>query len=242
MKQSDRVYYIYAYLRHKDSPYGAKYSPYYIGKGKARRAFSDKRTIKKPASKEFIVFIQEGLTEQEAFALEKYCIALYGRINTGTGILRNLSDGDEGVSGAVWTEEKRQKLLSRLTGRKHSEETKRKMSQSQKGRVITQEARQKIAAARKGKKLSIEHRKKIALGGMGRVPSEETRTRISKAKCKHLYRLTSPSGDVYVVDRLAAFCGERGLSDHALRAVARGKRNHYHGWKAEVIGAAHDHA
>lgn len=232
---SERCFYVYAYLRHEASPHGPRLSPYYIGKGKGRRAFSGKRTTRRPKSREYIVFIDEGLTEQEAFRLEKYCIALYGRIDTGTGILRNLCDGGEGPSGAILSEERRQALLKTRLGIKHSEETKRKMSESQKGRVFSAETRRKMSEAAKKKKLSAEHRRKIGLAGIGRTPSEETIVKLSLSRTRNRYRLISPTGETYTPQRLAPFCKEHGLCDHAIRTVARGARNSHHGWKAELI-------
>ena len=235
MKQSDRSYYVYAYLRSSDSSFGAKYTPYYIGKGKNRRAFSSKRAIKAPRSKEFIVFIQEGLTEEEAFRLEKYCIALYGRIDKGCGVLRNRCDGGEGPSGAVLSEERRLALIKLHTGRKCSKETRQKMSQSQKGREISMEARLKISRAAKGRRLSEDHRRKIALAGMGRVTSDETKEKLSLSRAKHIYKLISPDGGIYTPERLAVFCDEHGLDPRAIRAVARGDRNVHRGWKAQIL-------
>ena len=79
MTKDPRRFYVYAYLRSKDSERGVKYSPYYIGKGCGYRCLSRKRrTAPTPKDRAFIVFIQEGLEEEEAFALERYCIAMYG--------------------------------------------------------------------------------------------------------------------------------------------------------------------
>lgn len=92
----DRKFYVYAFLRSVDSIVAPKFTPYYIGKGKGNRAFSRRRVIARPRNEEYIVFIQENLTEAEAYRLEEYCVSLYGRINNGTGILRNLINGGQG--------------------------------------------------------------------------------------------------------------------------------------------------
>lgn len=89
-----------------------------------------------PVDRSYIVFVQEGLTEEEAFNLEQYCIALYGRIDLGTGTLRNLTDGGDGSSGWRPSQETRNKMSQSLLGnkrwlgKKHTECTKRKISQS----------------------------------------------------------------------------------------------------------------
>jgi hypothetical protein len=86
-------FYTYAYLR-KDR------TPYYIGKGSGRRIFVNQgKSCKKPKDKSRIIFLKQNLTEEEAFKHEVYMIALYGRKDLGTGILRNRTDGGEGASG-----------------------------------------------------------------------------------------------------------------------------------------------
>ena len=84
-------FYVYAYLR-------ADKTPYYVGKGKGSRAYSKNRAIKRPKDKNRIVFLRKGLTEDKAFEWERFYIKHYGRIDRGTGILRNLTDGGEGMS------------------------------------------------------------------------------------------------------------------------------------------------
>jgi hypothetical protein len=43
--------------------------------------------------------LKRNLTEEEAFRHECYMIAVFGRKDIGTGILRNLTDGGDGVQG-----------------------------------------------------------------------------------------------------------------------------------------------
>lgn len=137
MTKDPRRFYVYAYLRSKDSERGAKYSPYYIGKGCSKRAFEKYgRTVPAPVDNSYIVFVEEGLTEAEAFSLEVHCIQSYGRIDLDNGILRNRTDGGEGISGLSHSQEAKNKM-SRLKigsqlwlGKQHTEDAKRKMSQS----------------------------------------------------------------------------------------------------------------
>ena len=137
MTKDPRRFYVYAYLRSKDSERGVKYSPYYIGKGCGKRAFEKHgRTVPAPVDNSYIVFVEEGLTEIEAFSLEIYCIPSYGRIDLGNGILHNRTDGGDGVSGLSHSQETKNKM-SRLKigsqlwlGKQHTEGAKRKMSQS----------------------------------------------------------------------------------------------------------------
>jgi hypothetical protein len=91
-------FYVYAYLREDGTPY-------YIGKGKNRRAWSTQRTVIRPKNIKNIIILYHSLTESESFELEKKYILKYGRKDIGTGILRNLSDGGDGASGRNLTPE-----------------------------------------------------------------------------------------------------------------------------------------
>jgi len=97
---SNTDYYVYAYLRPKDSKYGKVGTPYYVGKGKGKRAFDRYNNYGRlPKDKKNIVFLRCNLTEEEAFAAQKHFIQYYGRVDLGTGCLRNLTAGGEGSSG-----------------------------------------------------------------------------------------------------------------------------------------------
>jgi len=223
--KNERRFYVYAYLRSKDSKHGKKYSPYYIGKGTRDRAMSKLRTVPRPADKSLIVYVQEGLTEQEAFALEKYCIALYGRIDNGTGILRNLSDGGDGPSGVICTEEQRRKIAEAGRERRHSLETRQKIGDAQRGhknhmwnKEVAQETRQKISAANSGLRRSAEARQNI-----------------SKGKCKYKCVLLDPKGNSHKVDNLHQFCLDAGLHRKLMRQLVLGQRKFYKGWAVESV-------
>lgn len=93
-------FYVYAYLRNRDSETAPVGSPYYIGKGKNNRAYDKHKNTPTPNDKEFIVILKEGLDEAEAHQFEIELIKKYGRKDIGTGILHNRTDGGEGASGA----------------------------------------------------------------------------------------------------------------------------------------------
>jgi len=130
-------YYTYAYLR-KDG------TPYYIGKGKGYRyRYKHKQAIKVPPL-ERIIFLKKNLTEEEAFKHEVYMIAVLGRKDLGTGILRNITNGGEGSSGWRPSEETRKKMSISRTGKKQTPEAIEKTRQALTGRKRTPEQIQRI--------------------------------------------------------------------------------------------------
>ena len=125
MKDPKR-FYTYSYLREDRTPY-------YIGKGEGNRAYikSKREKIKPPKDKSRIIFLKKNLLEEEAFSHEEYIIFVFGRKDLGTGILRNRSNGGEGPSGAVRSEETKKRMGE--AKRNMDENTRKRMSDAKRG-------------------------------------------------------------------------------------------------------------
>ncbi|MCK4826877.1 hypothetical protein KA005_64675 [bacterium] len=178
-------YYVYMYLDTDNVPF-------YIGKGKDNRYHTSchldesnpnrflKNKIRKVGTTNVkIHFLHKDISEKEAFSWERYWIKYIGRRDKGEGSLCNLTDGGEGDSGRICSEETRRKISkihkgktiapevverqaaslrkhyqtrpNPFKGKSHSEESRKKMSESAKGKVLSAETRKKLSEANKGK-------------------------------------------------------------------------------------------
>lgn len=111
------MFYVYVY---RDPRPTKGNQPVYVGKGTGDRDISHwaKGSHNKPFQDFLSHLKKRGLVavcqrvfetenEQEAFAKERELITLYGRRDTGTGLLFNRTDGGEGAAGAIRTEEEK---------------------------------------------------------------------------------------------------------------------------------------
>lgn len=98
----NNIYYVYAYIRSKDSKTAKAGTPYYIGKGKGDRDWVQHRVGNKgvhtPVNKSFIKILETNLTNLGACAIERRLVRWWGRKDLQTGILENKTDGSEGTS------------------------------------------------------------------------------------------------------------------------------------------------
>jgi hypothetical protein len=115
------MYYVYIY---KDPRPTKNQQVVYVGKGTGDRAWYHWKVkashnkgfgaflalLRREKREPIIEIIKDNLDEAEAFYEEMMMIEVYGRRDLGTGTLFNLTDGGEGTSGAIRTEEWRNRV------------------------------------------------------------------------------------------------------------------------------------
>jgi len=143
-------FYTYLWIREKDGEFPAG-TPYYVGKGKGSRAFIKHSGCVQPPIDKSKILVMLRSSELEAYEAEKELIRNWGRLDLGTGCLRNRTDGGEG------------NITRGFLGRSHTEESNRKNSEAHKGRSGT----------RLGMKASQETRNKMSKSRMGVEPGNK---------------------------------------------------------------------
>jgi hypothetical protein len=162
-------FYSYLWLREDGTPY-------YAGKGCGRRAYeSDSHNVHRPKLR-LNILVFPMLSEAEAFESEIAFIDLFGRLDLGTGCLRNITAGGDGVFGRRHTAECRQRMSVSHTGHKHSDQTKQKIRNASLLQRHSDETKRKLSELRtgvpnlklRGYKHSEETKKKISLAKTGK--------------------------------------------------------------------------
>jgi hypothetical protein len=137
--------------------------------------------------------IKENLSEKKAFKLETELIKLIGRIDLKTGPLCNFTNGGEGTSGVIVSEETRKKRSEVRIGKKRPPRSKKwgmNISKGKKGKPVhTSESKAQISKSLMGIKRAPrtkEHTQRIIESKKrnGYVVSEETRKKLSEGHKK----------------------------------------------------------
>lgn len=149
-------FYTYAYLREDGTPY-------YIGKGKGRRAyqkhkrgnlrdFRPKYTDGK-VDYDRILILKKNLTENQSILHEEYMISIFGRKDNKTGILINLTDGGQigGTPGYICTQEKKEQTSKMFKGIPQDPEFVKRRSERVKKHYNSEEGKKTIEYLKKKK-------------------------------------------------------------------------------------------
>ena len=160
---TDNIFYTYAYLRKGDG------TPYYIGKGKGKRAYDSTHRVKVPDDRDRIIFLKENVSEREAWDYETEMIQFYGRKDLGTGILRNMSDGGEGPSNPSPEARRKNAESSRLQYQRCKEEGLIGV-----GNLTEEQEKRRKENARKGKAEWDKLHPEMCGGSLGRTPEQHS--------------------------------------------------------------------
>jgi hypothetical protein len=127
-----RRFVVYAFFRSNGVPYyigkGTSRRPYHCGK--TNRSVHCPRTVDGKIDKSRIRLLFTDIEEEEALDVEICLISLLGRIDKDPvhGVLRNMTDGGDGTSGRKMSEEQRRKMSEDRKGKRMSKESSRKKS------------------------------------------------------------------------------------------------------------------
>jgi len=221
MKNPNR-FYTYAYLREDGTPY-------YIGKGKGRRAYSKNHSVFVPPE-ERILFLKKNLLEEDAYQHEAYMISVFGRKDLGTGILHNKTNGGDGTKGMLLTETQRNEISQRqlgeknhFFGKKHTPETRKRMSKAQTGekhsmfgRKHRTESREQISNSIKGENHPL----------YGKGHSEETKIKM-RENFKKVYKITYKDGTYEIIKGMEEWIETNKISRYFLKKLKKGEVKEY---------------
>lgn len=131
--------------------------------------------IRKYSIKNFSVeILEECDDEQYAFEKEIYWIKTLNSNDQNIGY--NLTNGGEGVSELIRSEKSKQLQQQKMSGRKLSDEHKRKISQGNMGKILSFEACKNISKSKLGENN----------GMYGKTIKEETRKKLSNFQSKRI--------------------------------------------------------
>ncbi len=160
-------------------------TPFYVGKGIRERAVEltsnrnkyHNNIVAKHGAENILVGKMDCSSEEIAFELEKGLIKCLRRAGVK---LANMTDGGEGCSGLIYSEQSRAKMSASQKLRIRTPEEIARMSASLKGRIFSEEHKEAL----RGRKLSREHRDKLSALAKNRnwKPTEETLLKAAEAK------------------------------------------------------------
>lgn len=220
--------------------------PFYIGKGSKDRAtfhlklissnlhknkyFSN--TVKKLRSEglePIIEIIENNLQEVDAYSLESLLIEQYGRkLYDENGILCNLTKGGIGPVGYKHSIDDKAKMKTNFN---NSPEANNNRRLSKLGKKHDQETKDKMANSKRGVPKSLIH-----IEHMKKPKTYKDKEAFCKSRSKSLqdnqnralsWKVTSPTGEIFIVENLSIFCRERGFKTFlkeipSIKGIAKG--------------------
>jgi len=172
---------------------------FYIGIGDKYRPNSKKRSKwwKRIVDKYGyeIEILKRNITWEEACEYEKILISWYGRLDKKTGTLVNMTDGGDGSSGYILTEETRRKISEAGKGRKmvFTDKWKENLSNAGKGRKLSQESIDKMIMTNK-------QRRPIIIDGIEYISISEASRKLGISRASINNGIYKKSNDRIIID------------------------------------------
>lgn len=218
-------FYVYVHRRASDG------RVFYVGRGRKRRAWVKgrrtthwQRVVQKHGL--CVQIVVSGLDETCAFSIERMIIAKYGRSN-----LVNRTEGGEGTSGNVVTEEAKEHLRRVNTGKIVSAETRQKISDASKGRHISEEHRRAVGRSNAARPASEKQKAAVARANALRQVSDETRMKIGEALRDQTQYTLVHEDHGSVTGTMFYFRETYGADCSNLRRLLNGKSLSCKGWR-----------
>ena len=284
--EKENKYYVYIYLDpRKPGKYHYSevslcflYEPFYIGKGKGNRykthlyESNESNKFKKIKIKKIkdnnqvpFIVILDGLSEEVAFLKEISLIKLIGRANLKKGTLTNLTNGGDGNSGHIHSDEHKNKIKNSLLNLHKSAPHKGMKYEDFYGVEKAKEIKNKQSKSLTGKKNKYKGKKLEDI--LGFKKSQEVKNKmclsmmvdknhffnkkhselsIKKLKDSHLglknnkkeFIFINPQGKkIVVLGEFKNFCKKHNLSWKAMFNISKNKRKNklYNGWTIKRV-------
>ncbi len=258
----DNVYYVYVYLDPRicgDFKYGGlifDHLPFYVGKGKNKRAYEHirlvdkekcnlhkrnkiKSIIRETSSLPLVIKLYSDLTENDALQLESHIINLIGRKDLSAGPLLNLTDGGDGITNV--SESTRKLISDRMKGENNPNWMgkcnygNRNIYGEQNPFYGKRHSEKTKNAIRLARSQDTEETKKK------RSESFKRTRQIKKENFCNKYEFISPTGTVYIIsDGFDAFCKAHNLNQSTMSKKMRDptytpSRGNSLGWKVKRL-------
>jgi hypothetical protein len=218
-----------------------KNQPFYIGIGSSEyynRAYRHKQRSelwKRIASKGGyrVEILLDDLTWDEVREKEKEFIKLYGRIDLKTGCLANMTDGGDGTINAIISKENREKVAEANRRRIFTEEDRRNMSIRYTGRKKSDEAKKKLSNSLRNSQKFKDAIKRNSEKFKGFKHSEETKKKLSELRSKKIIQKTLDGEFIKIWDSAKQAQIELGLHKGNISKCCNGQYKKASGYKWE---------
>ena len=217
--------------------YREDWTPFYIGKGRPDRPYKKGGRPCNSPPPERILILYKNIDEQTAFNWERKLIKRYGRkdLDPINGLLANRSDGGEGSSGVIVSEETRKKMSESRLGDKNYNYKPRDWYHPEHGEVLKKSPREMCEMfpdmnLNEGCLGNVYRREKTNHKGWRRLDDKDVKYRRRNNISRDWYHEEHGVVKNKSLTELVEMFPDHGLSRGALSLVANGKNIHHKRW------------